>query len=62
MWARNVAEAEDQSGLVFGPGRGPMVRAQAGICGGAVEVRLVGCGHCVVRVWVVFGMHCLVGG
>ena len=61
-WGRDVTEAEDQSGLVFGPGRRAMGRAQAGLCRGAVKARFVGCGHCVVGIWVVLGMHRLVGG
>ena len=40
-WVSNVAEAEDQSGMVFGPGRGAMVRAQAGLRRGAVKARSV---------------------
>ena len=41
-WGSNVAEAEDQSGMVFGPGRGAMVRTQAGLRRGVVKGRSVG--------------------
>ena len=60
-WESNVAEVEDQGGLVFGPGCGALVRAHAGLRRRGVKARFVGCGHCVALVFLVFGMHCLMG-